>query len=227
MPRVSVLLVDDHTLFRDSLRHLFANTGGIEVVADSATGERALELLNKVQPDVVLMDYDLASAQMDGIETMKQIHAQRPNLPVVMLSMYGERQIIVAAAQAGAAGYVLKNVPSEELIQAVRLAAAGRAWLSPEAAQGLLASVAAGELEGDSHVAARYGITEQERLILECVANGMTYEQVSKEVFLSVSRVKALMGGVCEKLGAHGQTQAAVIAVAEGIITPPNSSTEP
>lgn len=227
MAPVSVLVVDDHTLFRDGLRYLFANTPDIEVVADVETGEQALQVLKRAKPDVVLMDYELASGEMDGIEALEHIHEQCPDLPVVMLSMYGERQIIVQAAQAGAAGYVLKNVPSEELIQAVRLAASGRAWLSPEAAQGLLSSVAAGEVDGCQGTTARHDITEREQQILERVAAGMTYEEISKEVFLSVSRVKFLMRGVCDKLGARGQTQAVAISIAQGIIASSSRTSRP
>ncbi len=222
MARIKTLIVDDHALFRDGVSYLFASSSGIEVVAGAANCAEALEALREHDVDVVLMDYDLGPDEVDGIEAMQRIHNEFGDLPVVMVSMHAERHLIVSAAQAGAAGYVLKDYPGRDLIEAVKAVASGRGWLCPDAAQTLLASVAAMASQGTA--VPTYGLSERQREILKRVADGKTYGEISDELFISESRTKDLMRDTCEKLGARGQAQAAAIAVAEGLIPPPRRS---
>jgi DNA-binding NarL/FixJ family response regulator len=221
MSETKVLIVDDHALFRDGMRHLLAAAGEVTVVADAEASGEALARLEDTQIDVVMLDYSLGDDRMDGIDLLKRIQRDYPDLPVLMVSMHAERHLIVAAAQAGAAGWVLKSASARELLSALEAAAAGRGWLSPGAARGLLQSLAAGERGGDP--AQRYDLCARECAILQQVAEGATYREISDVVHVSESRIKALMRGICEKLGARGQAQATAIAVAEGIISPPPS----
>lgn len=217
--------MDDHALFRDGLRHLFAATGEVTVAADAETSGEALERLREVEVDVVMVDYLLKGDRMDGIDLLKRIRRQYPDLPVLMVSMHGERHLIVRAAQAGAAGWVLKNAPGSELVSALKAAVEGTGWLSPGAAGGLLRSLASDEVERAADPAEKYRLSERECQILQYVAEGATYREVGEALFVSESRVKALMRRICEKLDARGQAQATAIAVAEGIITPPAAGT--
>lgn len=226
MPETRVLIVDDHALFRDGIRHLFAATGEVAVVADAASSGEALEVLRKVEVDVVMLDYALKNDRMDGIDLLKRIRRDYPDLPVLMVSMHAERHLIVAAAQAGAAGWVLKSAPGTELVNALKAAVSGSGWLSPAAAGGLLRSLASNEIDHAADPAAKYGLTPRECRILQYVAEGATYKEIADSVHVSESRVKALMRRICEKLNARGQAQATAIAVAEGIITPPAASPE-
>ncbi|MBD3292542.1 MAG: response regulator [Armatimonadia bacterium] len=221
MPETKVLIVDDHALFRDGLRHLFATTGEAKVVADAASSGEALARLEEEDVDIVLLDYSLAGDRMDGIDLLRRIRQDYPDLPVMMVSMHAERHLVVAAAQAGAAGWVLKSAPGTELLAALKAAVEGSGWLSPAAAGGLMQSLACDEVERASDPAEKYGLNVRDCQILQQVAEGATYREVADAVHISESRVKALMRQICEKLSARGQAQATAIAVAEGLITPP------
>ncbi len=226
MSEIHVLIVDDHALFRDGLRHLFAATGEAEVVAEAADSAEALARLEEADVDIAVVDYLLQDDRMDGIDLLKRIRQDHPDLPVLMVSMCKERHLIVRAAQEGAAGWVLKNVPGAELLAAIKAAVEGSGWLSPAAAGGLLQSLASDEVERATDPAEKYGISNRECQILQHVAEGATYKEVGEALFVSESRIKALMREICEKLHARGQAQAAAIAVAEGLITPPVSPAE-
>jgi DNA-binding NarL/FixJ family response regulator len=221
MPETKVLIVDDHALFRDGLRHLFAATGEAEVVADAESSGEALARLQDTDVDVVMLDYSLAGDRMDGLDLLKRIRRDHPEMPVLMVSMHAERHLIVTAAQSGAAGWVLKSAPGTELLEALNAAVAGTGWLSPAAAGGLLQSLAADEVRETVDAAEQYGLDDRECKILQHVAEGSTYKEIGEALFVSESRIKALMRRICEKLDARGQAQATAIAVAEGIISPP------
>ncbi len=225
MSEIRVLIVDDHAMFRDGLRHLFAATGQARVVADAGTSGEALDRLAEVEADVLMIDYDLTGDRMDGIDLLTRVRRDYPDLPVLMVSMHKERHLIVRACQAGAVGWVLKSAPGAELLSALRAAAEGSSWLSPAAAQGLLKSLASDEIDRATNPAEKYRIDARECQILQYVAEGATYKEVAEAVHVSESRVKALMREICEKLHARGQAQATAIAVAEGIITPPAPGT--
>jgi DNA-binding NarL/FixJ family response regulator len=139
----------------------------------------------------------------------------------MMVSMHAERHLVVSAAQAGAAGWVLKSAPGTELLAALKAAVGGTGWLSPAAAGGLIQSLASDEVERATDPAEKYGLNARDCQILQQVAEGSTYKEVAEATHISESRVKALMRQICEKLGARGQAQATAIAVAESIITPP------
>lgn len=221
MPDIRALVVDDHALFRDGLRHLFAAAGDAVVVADAESSGEALARLEDTDVDVVILDYALKGDRMDGLDLLRRIRDDYPELPVLMVSMHAERHLIVSAAQSGAAGWVLKSAPGTELLSAVKAAVAGTGWLSPAAAGGLLQSLASDEVQRDPDPAKKYNLSNRERKILQHVAEGSTYKEIGEALFVSESRIKALMRQICEKLEARGQAQATAIAVAEGIITPP------
>jgi len=221
MPEVRVLIVDDHALVREGLRHLFSALGAVAVVADAGTSGEALAALREVDVDVVMVDCQLKGDRMDGIDLLTRIRRDYPDLPVLMVSTFGERHLIVRAAQAGASGWVLKSAHGPELISALQAAVAGRGWLPPSAAGELLRSLASDEVDRATDPAEKYKIDARECQILQYVAEGATYKEVAEAVHVSESRVKALMREICDKLHARGQAHATAIAMAEEIIMPP------
>jgi DNA-binding NarL/FixJ family response regulator len=203
---IRVLLVEDHGLVRAGLERLLATVEDVEVVGGAADGAEAVLLAAEEQPDVVLMD--LSMPNVDGIEATRQICAARPEAQVVVLTSVGDREHILAALDAGAVGYLLKDAEPEELIGGIRSAARGESPLSPKAARSLLTARAERE---------RPELSEREREVLHCVAEGMANKLIARELGISEKTVKTHLTRVFQQIGVTDRTQAALWARENGI----------
>ncbi|MEY9912623.1 DNA-binding NarL/FixJ family response regulator [Catenulispora sp. MAP12-49] len=210
---IRVLLVDDHPVVRRGLCAVLDDLPEIERVGEAADGAEALRLLDRAEaegapaPDLVLMDLQMAPG-MHGIEATRRIRA-RPNPPAVLiLTTYSTDADILAAVEAGATGYLLKDAPPEELAAAVRAAARGETVLAPPVAARLLGRVRAG----------RPTLSQREAEILELVAAGLANRQISRKLFISEATVKTHLVHVFGKLGVDSRTAAVAAAVQAGLI---------
>ena len=198
---IRVLLAEDHGLVRAGLERLLATVEDIEVVGGAADGAEAVDLAATTQPDVILMD--LSMPGMDGIEATRRIVAARDGVQVVVLTSMNDRERILAALDAGAVGYLLKDSEPDELIGGIRAAARGESPLAPKAARTLLTARAEQE---------RADLSDREREVLRCVSEGMPNKLIARELGISEKTVKAHLTSVFQQIGVTDRTQAALWA---------------
>lgn len=198
---IRVLLAEDHSLVREGLQRLLATVEDIEVVGGAADGAEAIELAAKSRPDVVLMD--LSMPNVDGIEATRAIVAAGEGAQIVILTSLGDRERVLAALDAGAVGYLLKDAEPDELIGGIRAAARGESPLAPKAARALVSARAERE---------RAELSPREREVLRCVAEGMPNKLIARELGISEKTVKTHLTRVFQQIGVTDRTQAALWA---------------
>jgi DNA-binding NarL/FixJ family response regulator len=208
MGAIKVMLVDDHEVVRIGLRAALEPVDDITVVAEAEDAPSAVREAIAACPDVILMDVRLG--QIDGIEACRRIRDQLPDTQVVMLTSFGDEETVVASLMAGAAGYVLKNVHREELLKAIRAAAAGESLLDPAVTKGVLARLRSLEGREDPLVAS---LTGREREVLRLVAKGMTNKEIAEALFIAEPTARNHVSRVFERLGLSRRAEAAAFAI--------------
>lgn len=208
---IRVLLVDDHAVVRSGLSAFLTAFDDLELAGEASNGERAIALCQQVQPDVVLMD--LVMPGMDGATATRKIREQCPQTQVIALTSFKEKERVEAALQAGAIGYLLKDVSADELANAIRSAAAGRPTLAAEAQQVLI--------EGTRLPADKPGfdLTEREREVLALMTDGLNNAQIAEKLVISLSTVKFHVSSILGKLHAASRTEAVSIALQHHLST--------
>ncbi len=209
---IRLLLADDHRMLREGLRRSLVEEG-FEVVGEAGDGEEACDLVDELLPDVVLMDVTMPN--MDGVEAVKRIHEAHPEVRVVMLTMHADAEVVAEAIRNGASGYLVKDCSTDEIAEAIRLAASGETAVSPQLAASML-----GELrrldrgkDGEERL-----ITKREEEVLQLVADGCSTPEVAEKLYISQKTVKNHLAAIYQKLDARDRTQAVVRAVRMGII---------
>ncbi|WP_436497973.1 response regulator [Actinokineospora sp. HUAS TT18] len=208
-PVVRVLVVDDQQLIREGIASLLGIQPGIEVVGTATDGRDAIDKAVELTPDIVLMDVRMP--EMDGVEAVAALRRRVPGCRVVMLTTFDDEDYVVRSLRAGAAGYLLKDLPSRELAGAVRLAHAGVAQFDPAAAARLAAAL---DRTGDQSSA----LTVREAEVLRLVAGGATNREIAERLFLSEGTVKNHISRVLTRLGLRDRTQAALYARDHGLL---------
>jgi len=201
---IKVLLVDDHMVVRSGLSTVLAIYDDMQLVGEAGDGEEALRLCERLQPDVVLMD--LVMPKMDGVAATRAIKERRPQIQVIALTSFKEKEYVEGALKAGASGYLLKNVSAEELVNAIRKAAAGQPSLSPEAAQVLIQKVNEPPPPGQD-------LTDREKEILALMVEGLSNNEIAERLFVSQSTIKFHVSNILSKLSVTGRTEAVALAV--------------
>jgi DNA-binding NarL/FixJ family response regulator len=204
---IRVLLAEDHALVRAGLKQLLTGIDEIEVVGAAADGEQAVALAAEVRPDVILMD--LSMPNLDGIEATRRIVQANAGAQVVVLTSMTDRSRILAALDAGAVGYLLKDAEPEEVIRGVHAAARGESPLAPKAARALLTARAESE---------NADLSAREREVLRCVADGMPNKLIARELGISEKTVKTHLTRVFQAIGVTDRTQAALWAQRHGAL---------
>jgi two-component system, NarL family, response regulator LiaR len=215
--RIRVLIVDDHAMVRQGLRTFLELQDvailPIEVVGEASNGIEAVQLARSFQPDIVLLD--LVMPGMDGIQATSQILACSPRSRVIILTSFGEEDKVLPAIRAGAQGYLLKDIPPNELVHAVREAYLGKVQLHPEIARKLMSVVAArDELPPGAPVErSPDGLTGREQEVLGLIADGLNNREIAEKLVISEKTVKTHVSSILGKLGLADRTQAAIYAL--------------
>jgi two-component system NarL family response regulator len=216
---IRVLIVDDHALFRRGLQMVLAEEAGIEVVGEASDGAEAVEKAGQALPDVVLMD--IRMPRSSGIEACRAMKELSPSAKIVMLTISDEEEDLFEAIRAGASGYLLKDIPYDEVADVVRAVHGGQSLINPSMAAKLLAEFAAMATRDGSERAEQVPaprLTEREIEVLKLVARGMNNRDIAKELFISENTVKNHVRNILEKLQIHSRMEAVMIAVRENLI---------
>ena len=206
-----VVLADDHTMLRQSLRRALTEKG-LVVVGEAGDGEEAARLALELLPDVVLMDVSMPV--LDGVEATRVIRDRAPGVQVVILTMHADKGVLDRAIRAGAVGYLVKDCTMDEVVRTVQQAASGETTLSAELAEAMLAEAS----HSMTDVPAESIITKREEEVLQLIAEGFSTTEVAARLFISVKTVKNHLASVYQKLDSRDRTQAVVRAVKMGII---------
>jgi DNA-binding NarL/FixJ family response regulator len=213
--RIGVLVVDDHDLFRVGLVTLLARTEGLEVVGQASGGRMAVRLAAELRPDVILLD--LRMPGVEGPAVIREIVANEPSARVVVLTVVADEVEIAAAVSAGACGYVLKDTAVDEVVEAIRAAASGNAWLSPRAARALLDHVQRTGAHVESVAKLEAELSSRELEVLHLLARGMDNGEIAAALFISPRTAKNHVSSILNKLGVSNRVKAAIYAVRHGI----------
>ena len=213
--RLRLLIADDQPLMRAGFRAVLEATGDMEVVGEAGDGEAAVALARALAPDVVLMD--IRMPVLDGIEATRRLAGHR----VLILTTFGLDDYIIDALRAGASGFILKDVPTQELVHAVRVIAAGEALLSPTVTRRLLDRVGRRLPASATTAPAAFAeLTEREREVFELLARGLSNAEIAELLVVGDATVKTHVSNVLMKLGLRDRVQAVVLAYESGLIAP-------
>jgi NarL family two-component system response regulator LiaR len=214
---IRVLIVDDHAVVREGLRTFLELQDGIDVVGEADDGVQALEQAAALSPDVILMD--LVMPRLDGVAAMRKLRQRAPRSRVIVLTSFLDDDRLMPALQAGAAGYLLKDVEPAELARAVRTAGSEQAMIDPTVAARLLRTLSEpgpairrGDQTGEA------ALTPREREVLELIATGRSNKRIAVELGIAEKTVKTHVGHLMAKLGVSDRTQAALLAVRRGLV---------
>lgn len=207
---VRVMLVDDHVVVRSGLSAFLLAYDDLELVGEASGGELAISLCQKMRPDVVLMD--LMMPGMDGATATKLIREKCPEIQVIALTSFKEKELVEGALKAGAIGYLLKDVTAEELAAAIRSAAAGKPTLAPEAAQVLIQAT---RVPADTP---GFDLTDREREVLTLMVEGLNNKQIAERLVVSVSTAKFHVSSILSKLNANSRTEAVSFALQNRLV---------
>ena len=215
--KIRVLLADDHALFRQGLRQLLELEDDIEVVGDASDGHEAQLLVRQLRPDVVLMDINMPD--VDGITATRSILSEFPRTSVVILTMYREDDYAFQAVRAGARGYLLKNAGSQDVVRAVRVTSQGASMIDPTLVPSLLREFH--RLVNNPGTPKVERLNDREMTLLRMLVDGKSNKEIANELDLAESTVKNNLSLLFQKLGARDRTQAAVYAIARGLLPKP------
>ena len=204
-----VLLVDDHMVVRSGLSTVLSVYDDLKLVGEAGDGEEAIRLCERLQPDVILMD--LLMPKMDGVTAIKAIKTRWPQIQIIALTSFKEKEYVEGALKAGANGYLLKDVSAQELVNAVRRATAGQPSLSPEAAQVLIQNV-------NEPPTSHPDMTSRELEILALMVEGLSNNEIAERIIVSPSTVKFHVSNILSKLGVTGRTEAVALAVKHHLV---------
>lgn len=217
--KIGVLLVDDHAVVRQGLRMFIEMQSDMEVVGEGSNGIEAVSLATLLSPDVILLD--LLMPQMDGVEATRMIMDNNPQAHVLILTSFGDDDKIFPAIQAGAQGYLLKDIQPRDLVQAIRETHQGKSQLHPDVARRLMKAVS-GKVSVKTSMSGQLPIelqelTEREREVLDCIARGLTNREIAEKMVISEKTVKTHVSNLLDKLDLEDRTRAAIWALKHGL----------
>jgi NarL family two-component system response regulator LiaR len=213
MDKIRILIADDHAVVREGTRTLLEREPDMEVVGEAADGEEALRLLERLKPDVGILD--ISMPKLSGIEVTRQIKARLPSIAILILTAYDNDEYVFALLEAGAAGYLLKDVPSREVVDAVRAVFSGESVLHPSIARKVIQRAIAGSAktgEGKSEIE----LSDREKEVLKLAAKGLNNKDIADALCISIRTVQGHINSVFHKLGVGSRTEAIFLSVKKG-----------
>jgi DNA-binding NarL/FixJ family response regulator len=214
---IRIAIADDQALVRGGFRMILAAQPDFEVVGEAADGRAAVDLCRGTTPDIVLMD--IRMPVLDGLEATRRVVIGSPSTRVLMLTTFGEDDFVWQAMNAGASGFLLKDVPPEDLVGAIRTVHRGDALLAPSITRRLIEEFASGPQPGAAPQSVE-ALTEREREVLRLIAAGLTNAEIAKQLILGETTVKTHVTRVLSKLGLRDRVQAVVFAYETGVVRP-------
>jgi len=212
---IKVLIADDQKIVCEGLKMILETDPGIRVVGTAFDGQEALDLVDGLSPDIVLMD--LQMPRMNGVQAIRRLKETHPDLPVLVLTTYMDNKWLFDAIRSGASGYLMKDRPRQELLEAIHGTLAGDAYIDPSVAGKVLNNVASShrqEAPEDS-----YNLTDREQDILNLLAQGYSNADISQQLYLSEGTVRNYTSTLFAKLGVGDRTQAVILALRQGLVT--------
>jgi len=213
MEKIKVMLAEDHVVVREGTRELIQHEDDMEVVGEAGDGEEAVALAPHVKPDVIIMDVNMP--KLNGIEATKQIKMKMPSVAILVLTAYDNDQYVSALLEAGAAGYLLKNIKGRELIDAVRAVNSGESVLHPKIARKVLNRFANYNVKPEGEPVADI-LSERELEVLKLAAKGLSNRDIAEQLFLSIRTVQAHLGNIFNKLDVGSRTEAILYGLKKG-----------
>jgi two-component system, NarL family, response regulator LiaR len=213
--RIRVMIVDDHSLMRDSLRIHLENQSGIEIVAEAGDGEEAVKLAAEIVPDVIIMD--IAMPKMNGLESTKLIKQNNPEIAILVLTVHTDTEYILKILEAGAAGYLTKNILGDQLIHALRLVVDGESVLSDDVKNNLLKHALRYPIKNSVPVVGDK-LSGRELEVFRLAARGMSNKQISQELDLNLRTVKSHFVNIFSKLNVGSRTEAVILGLRLGLL---------
>src|SRR5262245_22580006 len=208
---IKVVVVDDHAVVREGLKRIIAENPGMSVTAEAGDGHEAMKVIQSQPCDVVLLD--LTMPDKSGLDVLKQLHAESPRLPVLVLSMHSEDQYAVRVLRAGAAGYLTKETAPARLVQAIRKVVRGGKYVSPTLAERLVY-----DLDADASRSPHQTLSDREYQVLCLIATGRTVTQIAEELGLSVKTISTYRVRMLEKLNMKNNAELTRYAIKEGLV---------
>jgi len=212
--RIKIMLAEDHVLVREGTKEMLDREEDMEVIAEAGDGEEAVRLVKERDPDIVIMD--IALPKLNGIEATKQIKAISPGTAVLVLTAYDDDEYVFALLEAGAAGYLLKDVSTDELVDGIRAVQAGESTLHPAIARKVVNRFS--QLAQEDENAPLETLTEREVEVLQLAGKGITNRQIADQLSISHRTVQAHLSHIFDKLGVGSRTEAVVYALRQGLL---------
>jgi DNA-binding NarL/FixJ family response regulator len=212
MDKIKVLLVDDHAIMRDGIRALLSLHNDIDIVGEASDGHEAIEKTMELSPDLIIMD--IAMPEMDGLEATRRIKKQNPRVKILILTQYDNKEYILSAVRAGAAGYIPKRALGSELITAIRAIHRGDSFLYPSVATALIEEYQQVGTEDPYDQ-----LTPREREVIKLLAEGQSSREIAEKLFISQKTVLGHRSRIMEKLGLHNRAELFKYAARKGLMT--------
>jgi len=216
MKKITILIAEDHVVVRESIRQFLEREAKLEVVGEASDGEEAVQMASQLKPDVIIMD--ISMPKLNGIEATRRIKAQQPSATILILTAYDYEQYIFPLLEAGAAGYLLKDISGRELVSAIETVYKGEAVLYPSVARKVMERIRQTRVESSGGHASDL-LTEREIAILKMAAKGMSNSDIADELHLSARTIESHLATIFNKLGVGSRTEAVIKAMKYGWFT--------
>jgi len=210
---IRVLIADDHPIVREGLRTILGFQEGVEVVGEASDGQEAVDLAQELLADVVLMD--IRMSKLDGVEATRRIKAQNPQIGVIVLTNYDDDRYVFEGIEAGASGYLLKDIGADDLSEAIHRVARGESLMAPSVLRKVLDEFAH---RAEERELPHEWLTPRELEVLQALARGLKNEEIAKELFITEKTVKSHLGSIFSKLGVNDRSRAILYAIKHKLV---------